>query len=105
MAELNTYKLHQELLGAGLDINGVSSDGEISWVKNPTEAQELTASNIISAHDPAPDQKSLLRDEYSKVGVNTKEMIFALWKKIMQNDPADADALQTLIDQVNSTLA
>jgi len=105
MAELNTYKLHQELLGAGLSVHGVSSDGEISWVKTPTEAQELTASNIITAHDPAPDQNTVLRDEYSKVGVNTKEMVFALWKKIMQSDPADADALQSLIDQVNSTVA
>ena len=105
MAELNTYKLHGELVEAGLIINGVSSNGEISWVKPPTEAQELTASNIISAHDPAPDHTSTLRDEYSKVGVNTKEMIFALWKKVMQEDPANADALQSLIDQVNSTLA
>ena len=105
MAELNTFKLHQELLEAGLNINGVSSDGEISWVKNPTEAQELTAADIISAHDPAPDHTSTLRDEYRKVGVNTKEMIFALWKKVMQEDPADAVALQSLIDQVNSTLA
>lgn len=105
MAELNVLKLTKELLESGLQIHGVSSDGEISWVKKPTEAQELTASNIISAHDPAPDQKSLLRDEYSKVGVNTKEMVFAMWKKIMQNDPTDADALQSLIDQVNSALA
>ena len=105
MAELNLYKLTNELLGAGLSMHGVSSDGEISWVKPPTEEQELTASNIISALDPAPDQKSVLRDEYNKVGVNTKEMVFALWKKVMQSDPTDADALQSLIDQVNLTLA
>lgn len=105
MAELNVFKLTEELLHAGLEIHGVSSDGEISWVSPPTESQELTASNIISAHDPAPDQKSVLRDEYIKVGANTKEMVFALWKKIMQNDPTDADALQSLMDEVNSTLA
>jgi len=104
MAEINVYKLTNELLNAGLKIHGVSSDGEISWVMPPSEAQQLTATNVFSVHDPAPDNKSILWDEYSKVGVTSKEMIFALWNKIMQNDPADADALQSLIDQVNSTL-
>lgn len=105
MKTINVMKLHKELVAAGVEISGCNSDGKV-WDKDNIEIQDRADMQaIILAHDPKLDITISRREEYNKAGASSQEMIYALWKKIMQNDPADADALQTLINDVDSTLA
>jgi len=105
MAEINTRKLHKELLKAGIETCGCDSNG-IVWDKDNNEIQDhKDVVAVIAAHDPSPDADSVLHEEYNKAGISTQDMIFALWKKVMSADSADADALQVIIDQVNSVIS
>lgn len=101
---INVNKLHKELQTAGIKLSGCNSDG-IVWDLDNKEIQNRdNVRIIIEAHDPTPEIDDIRQEEYSKVGVNTSVMIFALWKKVMQSDGADADALQLLIDEVNLSI-
>ncbi len=101
---MNVSKLHTELVNAGFDISGCNSRG-IVWDKSNKEIQDLSdVQAVIQAHDPAPDVNSVLTQEYLKAGIITEDIIYALWKKIMQDDTTDADILQVLIDQVNLSM-
>jgi hypothetical protein len=101
---VNPSKLDIELKKAGILIAGCNSDGVV-WDKNNNEIQDRAdVVAILAAHDPAPDDVTIQREEYEKLGVTPDEMIYALWKKVMQSDSEDADDLQGKIDQVNSTI-
>ena len=102
---INVGKLHNELVEAGILINGCDSNGVV-WDNKNNEIQDLEdVAVIINAHDPTPDDTSVLREEYSKAGILTEDMIHALWKKVMSADSVDADALQVKIDQVNLSIS
>lgn len=103
--KINTVKLTNELLEAGININGVRSTGEVFDLDNLEIQDRENVAAVIAAHDPTPDADSVLLEEYNKAGISTQDMIFALWKKVMGSDSTDADALQLLIDQVNSTIS
>jgi hypothetical protein len=49
---INVAKLHQELVSAGIPIDGVSSNGRIDFQITATEAQRARAQAILLAHDP-----------------------------------------------------
>ena len=104
MAEINVYKLHLELEAANIEINGCDSNG-IVWGKVNKQIQDLPdVQAILTAHDPSPNPDTILHEEYNKAGISSEKMIHALWKKVMNSDNADADALQLLIDQVNLSI-
>lgn len=48
---INAFGLHMELIQASLPIQGVDSDGAISWIGTPTAPQLATAAGIVAAHD------------------------------------------------------
>lgn len=101
---INVNKLHTELEAAGIHINGCDSNGRVLDNQNKEIQDRDDVKTIIAAHDPAPDPSYILHDEYNKAGITSQKMIFALWKKVMASDSTDADALQLLIDQVNSSM-
>ncbi len=104
MVEINVEKLYQELVTAGLKINGCDSNG-IVWDKAGKQIQDRSdVLLVIGAHDPTPPINDIRQDEYHNVGVNSKTMLFALWKKVMSSDSADADALQSLMDGVDASI-
>ena len=45
-------RLHQELVAAGLRIQGCDDAGRIDWLAPPTSAEQSTAAAVLSAHDP-----------------------------------------------------
>lgn len=101
----NVQKLTKEFQEANLPIAGVSSTGEIAWSRNLTKAEKTTSQAIIDNHDTSPDDSVILRGEYSKAGIKSEDMIFALWKKVMSSDSTDADAIQSVIDLVNLSVS
>lgn len=104
MAEINVKKLHDELESANIKISGCDSNGTV-WDKSGNQIQDRAdVLVIIGAHDPAPYLDDARHEEYHKVGVNSKSMLFALWKKVMSSDSTDADALQSLMDGVDALL-
>ncbi|MCJ7626599.1 MAG: hypothetical protein MUO76_24160 [Anaerolineaceae bacterium] len=98
---INPTKLDVELKKAGIEIAGCNSDGVVWDIKNKEIQDRADVLLVLAAHDPAPDEVTIQREEYDKLGVTPDEMIYALWKKIMQSDAKDADDLQTKIDQVS----
>ena len=102
---INTEKLSKELIEAGVSTHGNCNSDGVVWDDDNNENQDLKdVAAILAAHDPAPDDKTTLREEYAKVGVSPQEMMYALWKKVMQSDPDDADDLQSKIDQMKNSI-
>lgn len=48
----NVGVLQFELVKAGLKIEGVDSNGNISWINDPTDEDLAKAQEILDAHDP-----------------------------------------------------
>jgi len=99
MAENIYYakKLHRELAAANLPVASVSSTGRIEYSRDLTAAEKRTAQGIIEAHDPGQTDQEIERDAYANAGVSVADLVFALWKKTVQDDPAEADALKARI--------
>jgi len=47
---MDVLRLHEELRACGLNINGVDSDGNVSWAGEPTEQEGDLAKSILAAH-------------------------------------------------------
>ncbi len=104
MAEINVKKLYQELKTAKITISGCDSNG-IAWDRAGKQIQgRADVLAVVGAHDPAPLLDDARQEEYHKVGVNSKTMLFALWKKVMASDSTDADAQQSLMDGVDDVI-
>ncbi|MDO9546638.1 MAG: hypothetical protein Q7J07_07810 [Pelolinea sp.] len=99
----NAPKLTEELQSAALPVRSVSSTGKIVYARDLTAKEKTSAEAVITTHDPCPTDKAIELEQYARAGITSDKMIFALWKKIMQADPTEADALQALINQVNLT--
>ena len=105
MAKLiNVSKLHQELENADIHISGCDSGGVVLDIDGNQIQDREDVKSIISAHDPAPYQESVIRQRYAEVGVDAYSMVFALWKKVMASDSTDADALQSLMDGIDASI-
>ena len=101
---VNPTKLHQELLDAGLPVVSVASDGRVDYSRDLTTTEQATAAGVIAAHNSAQTTEEARIDAYFDAGISLQDLVFALWKKIMQEDPTAADALQTLMDSINTTI-
>ena len=49
---INPQKLHQELLTAGLPVDGVHEDGTVDWTRTLTLFEQSQAAKVIQVHDP-----------------------------------------------------
>ena len=99
---ININKLTKELINAGISTHGNCNSKGVVWNDDNKEIQDRAdVQTVLLAHDPKPSDVSALREEYDHAGILTEDMLFALWKKVMQSDSVDADAIQTEIDKVN----
>lgn len=48
----NIVKLTENLIKAGLPINGIDQTGRISWTRKAAEEEKLMADKMIAEHDP-----------------------------------------------------
>jgi len=107
MKQIDIKKLQKELLAAGIESSGCNSKGVVWSIELDQDGFNIEIQDrpdvaaVILAHDHNPDAETVRRLEYAKLGVNPQEMIFALWKKVMDSDSTDADALQSLMDGID----
>lgn len=98
---INVNKLTKELIAAGISTHGNCNSKGVVWDDQNREIQDREdVKLLLKAHDPTPEEKTVLLEKYSQSGITTDDMIRALWKKVMQSDDAEASALQAKIDQV-----
>lgn len=97
--EYNVKKLHRELEAAGLEIEGVTSEGRIDWKGEPSQAQIEQAEMIKQQHE-AQDLSARLRKAYLEKGLDAEVLVVALWEKLIEGDSSAADAVQAIREQV-----
>jgi len=99
---INITKLSQELIKAGISTQGNCNSKGVVWDDDNKEIQDRAdVEAVLLAHDSKPSGDSALREEYNHAGILTEDMLFALWKKVMQSNSVDADAIQIEIDKLN----
>lgn len=101
---VNPTKLHQELLAAGLPVVSVSSDARVDYSRELTTTEQTTATAVIAAHNIAKTTEEARILAYLDAGISLQDLVFALWYKIMQEDSTNADALQALMETINSEI-
>ena len=93
----NVKKLTKQLQDAGLPVASVSSSGEIIYSRDLTSKEKKAADSLIAAYDPSDSDQKIERDAYYNAGITLEDMVFALWKKSVLDDPSEVDSLQSLI--------
>ncbi len=106
MAEIaiNPEKLTIELTEAGLPVVSVSSDGRVDYSRDLTRTEKKTAEAVLSAHDPALSVDESRLKAYFEAGITVQDMVFALWKMVLQGDQSKTDKIQALMDEINSMI-
>ena len=98
---VNPLKLSQELLNAGLPVAGVSSDGRVDYTRDLTSSERAAAEAVIASHDPALSVEESRIQAYFESGLSLQDLVLALWKKIMQDDPSSANEIQTQMEAID----
>jgi hypothetical protein len=101
---VNPTKLHQEFLAAGLPVVSVASDGRVDYSRDLTTTEQTTAAAVIAAHNMAKTTQEARIQAYYDAGISLQDLVFALWYKVMQDDPTSADAIQTSMDNINAAI-
>lgn len=99
--EINVEKLHAELAAAGLEICGVTSEGRIDWLLSPAPEMLVRAGQIVTAHTPLSEAEAL-KNAYRARGLDAETLMYALWEKIMENNPSAADQICTLMAEIKA---
>ena len=96
---INVTKLHKELAEAGIKFSGCDATSRVIDLQGKDIQDQSDVQQVITNHDPAAEPTSTdTLGDYSKSEVTKDDLLLALWKKGVHDDPADATALQTKID-------
>ena len=95
-----TIKLHEELINAGLPVVSVSSDGRIDTEKPLGKNQQTKLQEVLAAHDPGPTDFERWQERLNATGITSERIIWALWQRVMLDDPAPADQLLEIINEL-----
>ena len=101
MADYNPKKLLEELKAAGLPVVGTDSTGKVDYSEKLTSSEKKKANEILSKHDPTPPDDLLFLDKIHSMGVTTEQLVYALWRRIMADDPAASERLDETIKGLN----
>ncbi len=80
-------KLHSELAAAGLPVISVAIDGRVEYSRLLSNAEKLTAEQLITNHDPVVIPPP-----------TTDQIARALWNKVMRGDSSDADKILQILE-------
>ena len=98
---LNVSKLDGELKAAGLKIDGVDSNGKVSWTEEPTEDQLAIAEAILKNHNPTDKLKGPFKQEFLAEMVQLGDDKLAKLSKLM-NDPQVGLFLQVCLNDTGA---
>ena len=97
---INTAKLHKELKAAGIKFSGCDSTGRVIDLQGVEIQSRKDVQLIITNHDPEEElNSSTTLKDFSMLVVSRDDLLLALWKSVVQNDPASAAALQSILGQ------
>jgi hypothetical protein len=98
---INATKLHQELVEAGIPIDGVvaTEPPRIDFRPEVTEAQQAVALAILAAHVPE-DYQDKREAAYVAQGVTVEAMIAALWERVVEDRPEASESLQAIRENI-----
>ncbi len=100
---INATKLHQELVKAGIPIDGVGDTvpPRIDFRPEATEVQQEQALAILAAHVPE-DYLDKRQAAYVQEGVTIKAMVVAVWERVVEGRPEASDALQAIRERIKA---
>lgn len=100
---INVTKLHQELVQAGIPIDGVADETppRIDFRPEATEKQRQQAQTILEAHVPE-DYRDRREKAYVERGVTVEAMVIALWERVVEGRPEASEALQAIREGVKA---
>lgn len=100
---INVTKLHQELIEAGIPIDGVAATEppHIDFRPEATNAQREAAETLLAAHVPE-DYQDKREAAYQEQGITVEAMIVALWERVVENSPAASEALQAIREEIKA---
>ncbi len=97
--QIDIEKLHEELAGAGLPVEGVDNLGRIRYGRLLSPTETATAAAVVAGHDATPSKKEKLKKRIasSKVG---QDMLLALWMSVVDGDNSLVDELRAEWEKV-----
>lgn len=100
---INVGKLHQELVQAGIPIDGVVDETppRIDFRPEATDEQRQQVQAILEAHVPE-DYQDKRQQAYLARGVTPEAMIEALWQRVVEGRPEASEALQLIRDSIQA---
>lgn len=100
---INVGKLHQELVQAGIPIDGVvdATPPYIDFRPEATDEQRQQAQAILDAHVPE-DYRDRRQQAYIERGVTVEAMVIALWERVVEGRPEASDALQSIRETIKA---
>lgn len=101
----NPEKLHQELERAGLPVVSVDIFANAEFSRPLGEEERQRMNQIIQNHDPDPSPEDRCRAAYLAAGITLEALIAALWKKVVEGQPALADELQARREAIKALYA
>lgn len=98
---INATKLHNELVAAGIPIEGVAATEppRIDFRPEATPAQQRQAQEILAAHVPE-DHRDKREQAYRESGVTVEAMIVALWERVVEGRVEMTEELQQVREDV-----
>ncbi len=97
--EIDVRKLHEELVTAGLPVQGVDNLGRVQYARLLDATETARAAAVVAAHDASPSQKEKLKQRVirSKLG---SDMLLALWSSVVDGDDRLIEELRSEWEKV-----
>lgn len=99
--DINVAKLHQELVSAGIPIEGVAATEppRIDFSPEATKQQRVLAGEILAKHVPE-DYQDKRHKAYLEHGITYEALVTALWEQVVEGQPDAVDALQKAREEI-----
>lgn len=95
--KINAYKLHLELVEAGIPIEGVAATDppRIDFLPEVTIEQQALAEKILAAHTPE-DYIEKRQKAYIEAGITIDALVVALWEHVVEGNSDSLEKLQAI---------
>jgi len=98
MAHVNCVKLFATLRAAALPVIAVDENGKIDYSRDLTAREKGSVQSILEAHDPAPSDPEIIKEQVFQSGIDPMDLLIALWLQIKSDDSTYADQLHSVVE-------